>query len=137
MIGIRRIDEKWWRADHTRFFDDGPHKPGAKTRKFDVFGLTHRLLGHVKWWGAWRKYCFFPLDSMLFDNHCLNQIAEFCTLVTREHKDALPKKMWAKRRLKEQRERNLARIAKKNLTEQENNVNMVIESLNETNLVEE
>ena len=128
MIGIQRIDEKWYKSSHLLFFDDGPWQPGAKTRKFNVFGSTHLLLGHVKWYRAWKKYCFFPLDSLLFDDKCLIALAEFCVLVTKEHKDALPKIQWAKRRLLEKRERNLARIAKKNLTKQESDVSIDNES---------
>lgn len=30
-----------------------------------------RIIGIVKWWPAWRRYCFFPLPDMLFDANCL------------------------------------------------------------------
>ena len=128
MIGIRRIDSKWFKSSHVYFKDDGPQKPGAKTRKFDVFGLKHVLLGHVRWWGAWRKYCFFPLDSMLFDNQCLTQISDFCVYVTKEHKAALPRKRRARILLLETRARKLERMAKKSLTNLENNVSIDNES---------
>jgi len=137
MTGIQRIDEKWFKSSHMVFFDDGPRKPGAKTRKFNVFGLKHILLGHVEWYGAWKKYCFFPLDSMLFDNLCLTQIAEFCVFVTREHKDALPKKQWAQRRMKEKRERTIERLAlKKSLTNIKTDVSIGFESIEDERQIE-
>lgn len=35
------------------------------------------ILGEIKWFGAWRKYCFFPGENTIFDNKCLNFILEF------------------------------------------------------------
>lgn len=35
---------------------------------------AHVFLGEIKWFGAWRKYCFFPHDMTIFDNVCLEII---------------------------------------------------------------
>lgn len=113
MNGIRRIDEKWSKSSHLFYVDDGPVKPGAKTRKFNVFNLRHVLVAHVKWFGAWKKYCFFPLDSMLFDGNCMREIAEYCDLVTKEHKAGLYSVKFEKNRLKERRLRRIAELQKK------------------------
>lgn len=42
----------------------------------------HRL-GEVKWWGAWRRYCFFPAPETLFEPTCLRDIADFLASKTR------------------------------------------------------
>ena len=36
-------------------------------------------LGKIKWWASWRRYCFFPLDDVLFDVSCLMEIVDFIT----------------------------------------------------------
>lgn len=45
-------------------------------------------LGLVKWYAQWRKYCFFPYHGSLYDPSCLRDIADFCELQTRSHKEA-------------------------------------------------
>lgn len=35
-------------------------------------------LGTIKWFGAWRRYCWFPEDdSLVFDEECLRDIEMF------------------------------------------------------------
>lgn len=43
----------------------------VKTKKDDI------LLGFIKWYGAWRQYCFMPEDNMIFNSTCLELITEF------------------------------------------------------------
>jgi hypothetical protein len=42
-------------------------------------------LGQVRWFGAWRKYVFYPAPNTLFDYYCLQDIALFCHTYTRSH----------------------------------------------------
>jgi len=35
------------------------------------------VLGVIQWWGAWRKYAFFPGDATLYEPTCLRDIAAF------------------------------------------------------------
>lgn len=35
------------------------------------------ILGEVKWHGAWRQYCYFPLVQAVYSKGCLNDITEF------------------------------------------------------------
>ena len=34
-------------------------------------GDVETLLGVIKWFGAWRQYCFFPEENTLYNNECL------------------------------------------------------------------
>jgi hypothetical protein len=43
-------------------------------------------LGKIVWYGAWRKYCFFPLGETVFDKACLRDIANFCEQQTETRK---------------------------------------------------
>lgn len=53
----------------------------GKTQIFDVFSGPESneayLLGQVKWYGPWRKYCFFPNGATIFDKNCLTEIINF------------------------------------------------------------
>lgn len=45
-------------------------------------------LGVVKWWPAWRRYCFFPCKDTVYDANCMLDIAAFCekeTLIQKEN----------------------------------------------------
>jgi hypothetical protein len=69
------------------FFEGSP-KP--KTRTWSVAPQTdpRDRLGEIRWYGPWRKYCFFPSDCVLFDTACLRELADFCEARTREHKES-------------------------------------------------
>lgn len=50
----------------------------TKTRLWKVISNSNgSLLGTIKWFGRWRKYCFFSTIAV-FDWFCLSEIAEFC-----------------------------------------------------------
>jgi len=33
-------------------------------------------LGEIKWYGAWRQYCFYPADNCIFNKTCMNHIID-------------------------------------------------------------
>ena len=56
------------------------------TRIWAVRNLRGVDLGQVRWYGAWRKYCFVPAAECMFDHTCLRAIADFCDKQTVDHK---------------------------------------------------
>lgn len=60
-----------------------------KTEVWMVRTLDHTPIGEVKWWSAWRKYCFMPKANTIFEEVCLRQIADFVQSRTLEHKAGL------------------------------------------------
>jgi hypothetical protein len=59
----------------------------GKTCKWEIFqkeGIVR--LGEVKWWNAWRRYCFFPEPYTLYEQDCLWDIADFVAHKTKEYK---------------------------------------------------
>jgi hypothetical protein len=60
--------------------------PRPADRKTDTWRVLPALgendLGTVKFHGAWRKYCFFPVHETLYDPGCLRAIADFCEQAT-------------------------------------------------------
>lgn len=59
----------------------------TKTKTF-VWLVTSRdvPLGVVRWFCSWRRYCFYPEDSTIYDATCLREIADFCSDKTIQHK---------------------------------------------------
>lgn len=55
----------------------------GKTERWDVLTRGGEkfaggvLLGVIQWWGAWRKYAYFPLAQTLYEPTCLRDIAGF------------------------------------------------------------
>jgi|HubBroStandDraft_6_1064221.scaffolds.fasta_scaffold296960_2 hypothetical protein len=59
---------------------------GKKTDVWNVWstGGSH-YLGRVAWFGAWRKYAFFPAPATLYDPECLRDVAAFLEVQTAAH----------------------------------------------------
>lgn len=61
----------------------------GKTVRFAVVNVKQDIaIGTVRWYGAWRKYCFFPDIGMVFDTTCLNAISEFIQQLMENRKNA-------------------------------------------------
>jgi hypothetical protein len=59
-------------------FLDFAERPGTgKTKVFAVYNKTKSYLGHISWYGPWRKYVFTPADNCLFDASCLSDVVKF------------------------------------------------------------
>lgn len=52
--------------------------PSGKTKIFSVRATSGAMLGEIKWFSAWRKYCFFPEAATVFDRDCLEMIGNYC-----------------------------------------------------------
>lgn len=53
-------------------------KDTGKTKVWEIQNsFLGAKIGLIKWFGAWRKYCFFPNEETVFDTKCLNRISEF------------------------------------------------------------
>jgi hypothetical protein len=60
---------------------------GRKTKLFAVIANKGNVwIGDIKWYGAWRCYCFFPVHGSLFEEDCLRDIADFCETQTAAHR---------------------------------------------------
>lgn len=61
----------------------------GKTGRWDVHSRNSgHLLGVIKWWGAWRQYCFFPEPNCVFNRGCLEDINNFIAARMQERKRA-------------------------------------------------
>jgi hypothetical protein len=48
---------------------------GRKTPIYHIETIDGTIyLGRIKWFPAWRKYCFFPEEDTIWDVKCLEEI---------------------------------------------------------------
>lgn len=47
---------------------------------------NHWPLGEVKWYPAWRQYCYFPTDEGVYSRGCLENINDFIDQLEEERK---------------------------------------------------
>jgi hypothetical protein len=48
----------------------------GKTKLYEVGGRDV-VLGQIKWFAPWRRYCFYPHADTLFDSSCLTEVNIF------------------------------------------------------------
>lgn len=71
-----------------RFANQRPSTSG-KTQLWDVVANEGDVyLGHIAWFGRWRKYAFFPAGGTVFEEQCLMNIVEFCKTQTKAFRDS-------------------------------------------------
>lgn len=55
-------------------WDIGP-SPSGKTQRFEVTSESSgACLGVIKWFGAWRQYCFYPSEETIWNQDCLTAV---------------------------------------------------------------
>jgi hypothetical protein len=82
---LTAMGSKCWSGTHIEFVRYGTTLTGLT---FIWRVHTKRggaCLGEVRWFSRWRKYSFFPNPECVFEQTCLNEIAEFIVARTREH----------------------------------------------------
>lgn len=80
------MSAKWIR------FEKQPLPEGRKTDIWRVISTSRVgvLLGQVSWYVPWRKFCFYPNKalSLVFEEDCLRDIADFCVEQTQSRRKA-------------------------------------------------
>lgn len=60
----------------------------GKTKKWTILNKDNSSnLGYISWYGAWRRYCFFPNQLTIFEQTCLRDIANFIEIQTKLYND--------------------------------------------------
>lgn len=61
----------------------------SSDRKTKIFIVNTRYddrIGVIRWFSSWRKYCFYPDPSTLWDTGCLSEVIEFIDKLMEERK---------------------------------------------------
>jgi hypothetical protein len=62
--------------------------PKTKTKVFEVKNKVFGdVLGYVKWYAPWRKYCFYVDSDLVFDAGCLWDIQDFMNKLMAERRE--------------------------------------------------
>lgn len=48
---------------------------------------TDVLLGEIKWYNHWRKYCFYARNDIIWDSKCLTELINFLDKLNLEYKN--------------------------------------------------
>lgn len=64
--------------------------PGRKTKVFLVYNKenTETPIGEIKWYGAFRKYSFFPQPHTVYESVCMQDITNFLDELMEERRAA-------------------------------------------------
>jgi hypothetical protein len=69
-------------------FQDGGESFSGKTKIWRVMTVAGGTeLGQIKWYGPWRRYCFYTEEPMIFDHTWLEEILGFVGRVNAEHRE--------------------------------------------------
>jgi hypothetical protein len=64
------------KTQYLEFIDATP--VGRKTKIVWVYSVNHGdILGEVRWYGAWRQYCFYPRPNTIWNTACLLDVRVF------------------------------------------------------------
>lgn len=67
--------------------------PMNQERKTEIVQVANKksgfVLGHIRWFGAWRQYCFMPSPNSVFNTGCLNAINAQINELMFEHRQTL------------------------------------------------
>jgi hypothetical protein len=89
---LEQLPDGSWQGKYLYYLDKGKLNKGALTNKFEVRNRKNNgLIGFIKWYPMWRKYCFVPLNCIL-DDGCMVEIAEFTKGRTDKHLESSRKK---------------------------------------------
>ena len=71
-----------------------PRDGTAKTVRVQVVNRNSTMgLAEIKWYGAWRQYCFFPYNvDTVFNEGCLSDIVKVVRLLNDHHRYEYQKK---------------------------------------------
>ena len=80
---FENVESKW-----IIFKEIENNNPTAKTKIFAIYPKSNIsiTLGTIKWFGNFRKYCFFPSPNCIFETQCLTDIIDFINALMEDRK---------------------------------------------------
>lgn len=71
------------------FIHIGP-SPSGKTHLWSVRSKSSGdILGQIRWYGAWRQYCFYPEGDTIWNEDCLRAVRNAMNQANEDHKKGL------------------------------------------------
>jgi hypothetical protein len=64
----------------------------GKTSRWSIHNIrTQAFLGEIKWYSAWRQYCFFTTMDSVFNDSCMLDILDFIKQLSAAHNSERPR----------------------------------------------
>ena len=70
------------------FIIQEPKKTNRSTHQHSIVNYLDGEIGRIKWYGAWRQYCFFPNEDTVWSRGCIREVHIFINNLTEERKVA-------------------------------------------------
>ena len=62
-------------------------EPNHKTPTLEIISKnSNTVIGYIKWFSNWRKFCLFPVQDTIWDNKCLTEIEALIDIFTKSYK---------------------------------------------------
>ena len=69
-------------------FEDGEWSDSGKTRIWRIYNFHHnQVVGWIRWYGGFRRYCFYTEEAAIYDNDCLRLVADKLDEVNARHRE--------------------------------------------------
>ncbi len=78
-------------SNYLNYLDVSNQYPNRITKTLQIENNDKMLLGWIQWHSAWRKYCFFPRATTIWDIGCLTEIQNKIKSLMDERKNGLQK----------------------------------------------
>ena len=76
----------------SKYMDTIINYGNSEKRKTPIYEVYERngsnRLGDIRWYPAWRGFCFFPNNNTVFDHGCLLKIVEWINELNKRYKEA-------------------------------------------------
>lgn len=59
----------------------------TKTSVFLVLSKRGDLLGQIRWWPSWRRYCLFTLPNRVLSQGCMTDVCSFIDELKEERRN--------------------------------------------------
>lgn len=80
-MSLERLDSEWTKCSfiyiHNLGTMVGSDNRPRKTNIYEVLTEDNTKLGEIRWFGRWRKYCFYPWTQTIYEETCMRDIAQF------------------------------------------------------------
>jgi hypothetical protein len=86
-MALRREEENLWSGEHVYFRYEGKSASGA-TEIWSLLDGNMGMMGHIKWYGPWRRYAWSTVGMPIMESGCLRDVADFLDKLTEERKNA-------------------------------------------------
>ena len=71
------------------FFVSKDEYEDRKTPIYRIWDRNAVCIALIKWYGPWRKFCFFPEGSgVVWDNKCLQEVIQLLDMYNKEYKES-------------------------------------------------